>query len=101
MSSTFPGSASASNFLATAGIPPTLQASASEAGMCATNVDGACIRGGVKVAGSSGYALASLGGPTAHCTALGMFAGGNKPYALWGWEARPNLNMLRDSTQMI
>lgn len=99
--SSYLGSSSGNNFYATSMIPCTTEATPEANGKCMVNVDGRCIRGGVKVAGSSGYELASMGYPTNKCNSLGLFAGGNKRYTQFGWEVNPNANVLKLSRPML
>jgi len=89
------GSSTGTNFYASAMIPCTTEPSAEMQGMCLVNVDGACIRGGQRVAGNTGYTLAGLGYPGGQCYALGMFAGSNKRYTQFGWDVSGNANVLK------
>lgn len=84
-----------------ASIPCADNFSAEAAGMCATNIDGVCIRGGVAVAGASGYGLASLGMPATTCVAFPLFAAGNQRYSGMGWDVTSNLNPLRVSRPIM
>lgn len=99
--SAYPGSSCVNNFAAMASIAPTLDASGAASGTCSTNVDGACIRGGVSVGGSAGYSLSSMGFPSTQCNAFPMFAAGNKRYTQMGWEATSNVTPLRLAHPMV
>lgn len=94
-------SSSANNFYAMSMIPSTIEPNAEASGHCLVNVDGMCIRGGVKVAGSSGYELASMGFPTTKCYALGLFASGNQRYSQFGWDMSDNANILKVSRPVL
>jgi len=89
------GSSTANNFQLMAGLPCGLQAQAEAQGTCLTNIDGVCVRGGEKVAGSSGLTLASMGAPNSVCYAASIFAAGNIRYSLNGWDTTTNANPLR------
>jgi len=88
-------SATLSNFLQMSSIPCAGSPSREAAGRCLTNVDGVCIMGGTKVAGSSGYELASMGYPTTTCAAAGLFAAGQSRYSVNGWVVTQNANVLK------
>lgn len=96
-----PGASSFNNFFAMAGVPCSTEPSMEAAGMCLTNIDGQCIRGGTRVAGTSGYALASLGFPGGRCDSFPMFAAGNQRYTPTGWDATSNANPLRLSRPLL
>ena len=63
-------------------------------GLCAPTIDGGVYRGGIAHAGTAGYQLASLGYPAKECAAFPLFAGGNRQFALMGWEVTTNRNPL-------
>lgn len=94
-------SSSYNNFYAMAMIPCTTAVEAATAGHCQTNIDGECIYGGTKVAGASGYELASLGFPSAKCYSFPLFAGSNKPYTQFGWGVETNSRPLRMSRPIL
>jgi len=64
-------------------------------GRCLTNIDGVCIAGGTKVAGNSGYELASLGFPSNTCASAGLFIAGNQRYSLDGYAVGTNANAFK------
>jgi hypothetical protein len=88
-------SATLSNFLQLSSIPCASASAQEAAGQCMTNVDGVCIRGGTKVAGTSGYELASMGYPQATCAAAGLFVANNQRYTVSGWGVSTNANTLK------
>ena len=101
-------SSTANNFYAMSLVPCSDSAAAEVAGQCTTNVDGQCIRGGMKVpavaggasAGIGGFistmALPSLGFPAGACVGLPIFAAGNQKYTAIGWATSvSNVNPLR------
>jgi hypothetical protein len=95
MSSTF------NNFFAQAMIPCSSDVQAEIQGLAATNIDGATVRGGTLIGGTSGLQLASMGGPQAVCAALPLFAAGNQRYSQMGWTASRNINPLRVSLPLL
>jgi hypothetical protein len=80
-------SATSQNWLAMAAIPcnssPAATALAS-VGKCLNNVDGQCMKGGIKIAGTTGLQLASMGYPTTTCATAGLFWAPNQKYSLDG-----------------
>jgi hypothetical protein len=88
-------SATMANFLQKASIPCAANPIKQAEGRCSTNVDGVCIYGGSKVAGSSGYELASMGYPNATCASAGLFAASQQPYTVNGWSVTRNANALK------
>lgn len=52
-------------------------------GVCGFNIDGACISSGQKVAGSSGYRLASMGFPVEQALGEGSDCAGCHAFPLW------------------
>ena len=52
-------------------------------GKCAPNIDGVCISGGTKVAGSEGYRLASMGYPLEQAASDGGSGGFCAAFPLW------------------
>lgn len=103
MTSLFTGSSTANNFLSTTSIP-CMTASFTEAqnqGKCLPNVDGVCVFGGERVAGTSSYQLASLGYPGGQCVSAGLFAAPQQPYEIFGWAVTNNANPLRLSQRGV
>lgn len=94
-------SATMMNFLQKASIPCQGNLDAASSGQCLPNIDGVCIYGGTKVAGTSGYELASMGFPTATCATAGLFAAGNQRYAVNGWTVSTNANQLKLSRPLL
>lgn len=94
-------SATLINFLQMASIPCAADPAGEATGICSTNIDGVCIRGGTKIAGSSGYQLASLGYPAHTCAAAGLFVSTNVRYAVGGVAVFDNANLPRLSRPML
>lgn len=94
--SAYSGSAASYNFYQTAMIPQSSEVSAEAAGQCLVNIDGACIRGGVRIS-TGGYG----GIATDKCYTTGLFAGGNKRYAIQGWGVSNNTIPLKVSRPLI
>lgn len=88
-------SATLSNFLQLSSIPCASQVAQESAGKCLNSVDGVCMRGGTKIAGTGGYELASMGYPSSTCAAAGIFTAGNQRYSLDGWKVVTNANVLK------
>jgi len=66
-------------------------------GTCITNVDGKCISGGRRIAGSSGYDMAGLEGKET-CSAFPLFCTTGIPYTTSnrGYLCSVNANSLKD-----
>ena len=97
MSSNYSSTQSATmmNFLQMSAIPCTASSTRETSGRCLTNPDGVCISGGMKIAGTSGFELASMGFPTQTCAAAGLFTAGNQRYSLNGWTVGTNANTFK------
>lgn len=92
----YSGSSASFNFYQTAMIPQTSEVSAEASGQCLANIDGQCVRGGVRVS-AGGYSGAAVD----KCYTTGLFAGGNKRYALQGWAVSNNTIPLKVSRPLI
>lgn len=90
-----------SGFYERAAIPCAHNMSCVAEGTCALNVDGKPIRGGTKIAGTSGYGLSSMGMPAHACAAFPLFAAGNRQYMQMGWQVTTNRNPLTLGTPQI
>jgi len=86
------------NWLQKTSIPCAANPAREATGRCTTNVDGVCIAGGTKIAGTSGFELASLGNPSTVCAAAGLFVAGNQRYTVNGWGVSTNANTLKLSS---
>ena len=89
------------NFQAMAMVPCTTHPTEEVSGTCLTNIDGTCIKGGTKVAGTTGFSVASMGTPSHQCAAFGLFAAGNQRYTHMGWDVTDNANPLRVSRPLL
>jgi len=83
-----------SGFYERAALPCTKNATCFTQGTCAINIDGKTIRGGDKIAGLSGYQLASMGAPAQGCAAFPLFAAGNQAYQQMSWKVSANRHPL-------
>ena len=90
-----------------AAIPPMdILSKKYQSGVCGMNIDGSCISGGMKVAGSRGYQLASMGYPMAEaraeggpgeggfCATFPLWYAKDRQYELWGIQLATSRNPL-------
>lgn len=89
------------NFQAMSAIPCTTHPTSEISGTCITNIDGVCIKGGVRVGGTTGFSVASVGGGGSQCAAFGLFAASNQRYTHQGWDVVDNANPLRVSRPVL